>query len=34
MERICRACLRLWVTATVSHRSSCPHCGGALADHR
>ena len=34
MQHICRACLRLFASASVSHRMSCPHCGGALATHR
>jgi DNA-directed RNA polymerase subunit RPC12/RpoP len=33
MSFICRKCLRLWAEARVSHRVTCPHCGGALAAH-
>jgi hypothetical protein len=31
MRKICRKCLRLWPAEHVEQRSSCPHCGGALA---
>jgi rRNA maturation endonuclease Nob1 len=30
---ICRGCLRLWDEHRVLHRTSCPCCGGALAQH-
>jgi predicted Zn-ribbon and HTH transcriptional regulator len=30
---ICRVCLRRWDEDKVSHRSSCPTCGGALRAH-
>jgi rRNA maturation endonuclease Nob1 len=33
MQTICRACLRLFASASVNHRTSCPRCGGALAAH-
>ena len=29
---MCRRCLRFWDAPRVAERSSCPHCGGALAD--
>jgi PHP family Zn ribbon phosphoesterase len=28
---ICSKCLRLWGAERVSHRTTCPHCGGALS---
>jgi hypothetical protein len=30
LRTICRSCLRLWDSERVDHRSTCPHCGGAL----
>jgi rRNA maturation endonuclease Nob1 len=30
---VCRGCLRLWDARRVAERSTCPFCGGALADH-
>jgi DNA-directed RNA polymerase subunit RPC12/RpoP len=35
MMRIrCLRCLRLWLADSVSHRASCPYCGGALDEDR
>ena len=31
LRMICRSCLRLWDQDRVHHRTTCPHCGGALA---
>jgi DNA-directed RNA polymerase subunit RPC12/RpoP len=33
MRSICLRCLRLFEAHRVSHTTSCPHCGGALAQH-
>jgi len=30
IQIMCRSCLRLWDAISVSHRTSCPYCGGAL----
>jgi hypothetical protein len=30
MRFLCSKCLRLWDAETVSHRGTCPFCGGAL----
>jgi predicted RNA-binding Zn-ribbon protein involved in translation (DUF1610 family) len=30
---ICGSCLRLFVARLHGHRSTCPHCGGALRSH-
>ena len=30
---ICGNCLRLWDAQFHGHRSTCPHCGGALRSH-
>ena len=27
---MCRSCLRMWDAHRVAHRTSCPHCCGAL----
>ena len=27
---LCEKCLRLWAEERVSHRTTCPYCGGAL----
>ncbi len=31
LRMICGTCLRLWDSERVTHRSTCPRCGGALA---
>jgi hypothetical protein len=31
MRFICQKCLRLWDAERVSHRESCPYCGGGLS---
>jgi len=33
MRSICLRCLRLFEPHRVTHTTSCPHCGGALATH-
>jgi DNA-directed RNA polymerase subunit RPC12/RpoP len=33
MRFICQKCLRLWDSERVSHRATCPHCGGGLNAH-
>ena len=30
MRFLCSKCLRLWSAETVSHRATCPYCGGPL----